>query len=197
MLSALRHDPVTARAMATLDGSERAAQLTPAWRASARRGSNPNVRAERAVTAWQKLETEHGQLRGFEHEKARAQIETRMKALAGAIKRDPPSGIRHALPFARARHRARLTARPLDAGENIERAIERSVARANAILEWSDRSGGVNDEQDKSDDEANSAAAAFEALRAEVSVLRRAVEAYRCRFATTGRPTTRQRSARS
>ena len=35
----------------------------------------------------------------------------------------------------------------------------------------------MNDEQDQSDDEANSAAAAFEELRAEISVLRRAVEA--------------------
>ncbi|WP_256033736.1 hypothetical protein [Methylocystis suflitae] len=34
----------------------------------------------------------------------------------------------------------------------------------------------MNDEQDKSEDEADSAAAAFEELRDEVSVLRRAVE---------------------
>ena len=35
----------------------------------------------------------------------------------------------------------------------------------------------MNDEQDEIDDEADSAAAAFEELRAEISVLRRAVEA--------------------
>ena len=89
LLSALRHDPAMGRAMAGLDGAERAAKLVAGMERERQAQLDPNVRAERAVAAWQKLEQEHGQLRGFEHEEARDQIEARMKTLAGAIKRDP------------------------------------------------------------------------------------------------------------
>ena len=129
LLSALRHDPVTARAMAGLDGAARAAQLVAGMERERQAQLDPNVRAERAVAAWQRLEKEHGQLRGFEHEEARGQIEARMKALAGVIKRDPQmeSVMRtrsRELGIERGSRLDRLTEE-----KNVERAISRSVTR--------------------------------------------------------------------
>ncbi len=129
LLSALRRDPAAQRAMATLDGAERAAQLVAGMERERQAQLDPNVRAERAVAVWRKLEKEHGQLRGFEHEEARGQIEARMKALAGAIKRDPQM---ESVMRARSRELgiergSRLDRLTLE--KNVERAIDRSVTR--------------------------------------------------------------------
>lgn len=74
---------------AGLEGAARAAQLVAGMERERQAQLDPNVRAERAVATWRKLEQEHGRLHGFEHGEARGQIEARMKALAGAIKCDP------------------------------------------------------------------------------------------------------------
>jgi hypothetical protein len=128
LLSALRHDPATQRAM-TLDGAERAAQLVAGMERERQAQLDPNVRAERAVAAWSKLEQEHRRLRGSEHEEARGRIEARMKTLAGAIKRDPQmeSAVRarsRELGIERGSKLDRLTEE-----KNVERAISRSVTR--------------------------------------------------------------------
>ena len=129
LLSALRHDPATARAMGGLEGAERGAQLVAGMERERQAQLDPNVRAERAVATWQRLEKEHGRLRSFEHEEARGQIEARMKTLAGAIKRDPQM---ESVMRARSRelgieHGSKLD--QLTREKNVERAIDRSVTR--------------------------------------------------------------------
>ena len=103
LLSVLRHDPATRAAM-TLEGPARATHLIDGMERERQAQRDPNVRAERAVAEWRKLEKEHGGLRGFEQHAARGKVEGRMKALAGAIKRDPQMEFGDARPLARARH---------------------------------------------------------------------------------------------
>ena len=129
LLSALRHDPATRRAMAGLEGAERAVQLVAGMERERQAQLDPNVRAERTVATWHKLEQEHGRLRGFEHEEARGQIEARMKTLAGAIKRDPQM---ESVMRARSRELGIERGSKLDRlteEKNVERAINRSVTR--------------------------------------------------------------------
>lgn len=129
LLSALRHDPATGRAMAGLEGAERAVQLVAGMERERQAQLDPNVRVERTVATWHKLEQEHGRLRGFEHEEARAQVEARMKALAGAIKRDPQM---ESVMRARSRELGIERGSKLDRlteEKNVERAINRSVTR--------------------------------------------------------------------
>ena len=134
LLSAVRHDPATRQAM-TLEGSDRATRLIAGMERERQAQRDPKIRAERAVAEWQRLEQEHGRLRGFEYEEARAQIEGRMKALAGAIKRDPQM---------ESIMRARLRELGIERGsrlekvieeKNLERALARSVKRERGI-EW-------------------------------------------------------------
>jgi hypothetical protein len=106
LLSALRYDPATRAAM-TLEGPERAARLMAGMERERQAQRDPNVRAERAVAEWQKLEREHGGLRGFEQDVARQD----RRANEGARWRHqarPSGGIYPARPLARARHRTRL-----------------------------------------------------------------------------------------
>ena len=129
LLSALRHDPAAQRAMAGLEGAERAAQLGAGMERERQAQLDPNVRAERTVATWHKLEQEHGRLRGSEHEEARGQIEARMKTLAGAIKRDPQM---ESVMRARSRELGIERGSKLDRlteEKNVERAINRSVTR--------------------------------------------------------------------
>jgi Ti-type conjugative transfer relaxase TraA len=132
LLSALRHDPVMRQAM-TFDGAERAAKLIDGMERERQAQRDPNVRAERAVAEWRKLEQEHGRLRGFDHGEARGKIEERMKALAGAIKRDPQV---ESIMRARSRElgieRGSRLERVIEE-KNVERAISRSVTRERDI----------------------------------------------------------------
>lgn len=128
LLSALRHDPA-ARAAINLDGPERAANLIDGMERERQARRDPNIRAERAVAEWRKLEKEHGGLRGFEQDVARGQIEERMKTLAGAIKRDPQM---EAMMRARSRELGIERGSRLEkviAEKNVERALARSVER--------------------------------------------------------------------
>jgi Ti-type conjugative transfer relaxase TraA len=128
LLSALRYDPSTRAAMA-LEGSARAARLMAGMERERQAQRDPNVRAERAVAEWRKLEKEHGGLRGFEQDAARGQIEERMKALAGAIKRDPQM---ESVLRARSREfgieRGSRLEKVIEE-KNLERALARSVER--------------------------------------------------------------------
>jgi hypothetical protein len=128
LLSALRHDPATRAAM-TLEGPERAERLIDGMERERQAQHDPNVRAERAVAEWRKLEKEHGGLRGFEQDAARGQIEERMKALAGAIKRDPQV---ESILRARSREfgieRGSRLEKVIEE-KNVERALARSVER--------------------------------------------------------------------
>jgi Ti-type conjugative transfer relaxase TraA len=87
--NAVEHNPAVARALNALKGQERTAQLVAGIRHEERVRLDPNLRAERLLKVWNGLEAEHRRLKGWEHDEARGKVETRMKALAGALKRDP------------------------------------------------------------------------------------------------------------
>jgi Ti-type conjugative transfer relaxase TraA len=128
LLSALRHDPATRQAM-TPEGPERAAKLIAGMERERQAQRDPNIRAERAVAEWRKLEQERGGLRGFEQDVARGQIEERMKTLAGAIKRDPQM---EQVMRARSRELGIERGSRLEKvieEKNVERALARSVER--------------------------------------------------------------------
>jgi hypothetical protein len=128
LLSALRHDPATRAAM-TLEGPERAAGLIAGMERERQAQRDPNIRAERAVAEWRKLENEHGGLRGFKQDMARGQIEERLRTLVGAIKRDPQM---ESVLRARSRELGIERGSRLEKvieEKNLERALARSVER--------------------------------------------------------------------
>lgn len=128
LLSALRHDPATRAAM-TLEGAERAAGLIAGMERERQAQRDPNIRAERAVAEWRKLEKEHGGLRGFKQDMARGQIEERLRTLVGAIKRDPQM---ESVLRARSRELGIERGSRLEKvieEKNVERALARSVER--------------------------------------------------------------------
>ena len=87
--NAVEHNPAVARALNSLKGRERAAQLVAGIRHEERVRQDPNLRAERLLKIWNGLEAEHRRLKGWEHDEARGHVETRMKALVHDLKRDP------------------------------------------------------------------------------------------------------------
>ncbi|WP_438853239.1 Ti-type conjugative transfer relaxase TraA [Brevundimonas nasdae] len=86
---ALRHEPATWRAMRDLRGPERGAELAGAIRHEAQVRADPNLRADRLVKDWKRLEAQQDRLDSWRHTGARQRVETRMKAVAGKLKRDP------------------------------------------------------------------------------------------------------------
>lgn len=86
---ALRHEPATWRAMKDLRGAERGVELAGAIRHEDRVRADPNLKADRLVKDWKWLEAQHDRLDGWRHRPARQQLEGRMTAMAGALKRDP------------------------------------------------------------------------------------------------------------
>jgi len=89
MHDALRHEITTWRAMRDLRGAERGTELAGAIRHEARVRRDPALKADRLVKEWQRLEAQHGRLDGWRHGLARGRLETRMKTMAGTLKRDP------------------------------------------------------------------------------------------------------------
>ncbi|HEX3365206.1 Ti-type conjugative transfer relaxase TraA [Phenylobacterium sp.] len=87
--NALRHEPATWRAMRDLRGTERGAELAGAIRHEERVRRDPALKADRLVKEWKRLEAQHERLDGWRHGEARRGLEGRMKAMAGALKRDP------------------------------------------------------------------------------------------------------------
>lgn len=87
--NAMRHEPATWRAMNELTGKERAAELAAGIRHEEQVQRDPNLRAERMVKEWKSLEARHERLDGWQHREARTQIESRLKSIAGTLKRDP------------------------------------------------------------------------------------------------------------
>ena len=87
--NALRHEPQTFRAMKQLRGPERTSELVAAIRHEDRVRRDPNLQAERLVKEWKGLEARQEKLSGWDQRGARERIETRMKSIAGQLKRDP------------------------------------------------------------------------------------------------------------
>lgn len=87
--NALRHETATWRAMRDLRGAERGTELAGAIRHEARVRRDPALKADRLVKEWKRLEAQHGRLDGWRHGLARGRLETRMRTMAGTLKRDP------------------------------------------------------------------------------------------------------------
>ncbi|OQM74096.1 Ti-type conjugative transfer relaxase TraA [Manganibacter manganicus] len=89
MVSAMRHDPETARTMTELSGRERVGQLVVGMDRERAMQADPNVRADRLINRWQELQGERKALRGWQHDEARGKVEGQMRKVAGMIERDP------------------------------------------------------------------------------------------------------------
>ncbi len=89
MISAMRHDPQTEHAMHQLSGRERVGQLVAGMDRERSLQADPNVRADRLINTWQKLQTERQNLQGWQHDEARGKVEGQMRKVADMIERDP------------------------------------------------------------------------------------------------------------
>jgi Ti-type conjugative transfer relaxase TraA len=87
--NALRHETATWRAMRDLRGAERGVELAGAIRHEERVRRDPALKADRLVKEFTRLEAQHGRLDGWRHGEARKNLEGRMTAIAGTLKRDP------------------------------------------------------------------------------------------------------------
>jgi Ti-type conjugative transfer relaxase TraA len=87
--SALRYDPATQEAMATMRGRERGAQLVAGIEREGEARRNPEIRAERLVKEWKGLEAERGKLRVWDQAEAWSKLDARMRSVAADLKRDP------------------------------------------------------------------------------------------------------------
>ncbi|MCQ9147714.1 Ti-type conjugative transfer relaxase TraA [Ochrobactrum sp. BTU2] len=89
MRSTLQHDPSTARAMTELSGRERVAHVIDGMKRENAALQDPNVRAERFVERWQELQGQRRELRGWQHDDARAKVESQMNGMTKSLERDP------------------------------------------------------------------------------------------------------------
>jgi Ti-type conjugative transfer relaxase TraA len=86
--SALEHQPGLRRAMMEMTGPERTARVLAAIRLEAQVRASPELRAERMVATWRRLEDQYDRL-GFGGDAvARGQVETRMQAFVAELKGD-------------------------------------------------------------------------------------------------------------
>ena len=88
LASALRHDSATLKSMSETQGPERALRLVAGMERERKAQLDPNVRAERFVAQWNRLEAEHAKVRGWEQRDLREKIETQMRGVAGEIGKD-------------------------------------------------------------------------------------------------------------
>jgi hypothetical protein len=91
LLAAMRDNPALERAMGEPQGRERTAQLVQGLREEHRIQQDPNLRADRVATAWDRLEQEHARISGWGPRETgmRQALEGRMKEMARDLKRDP------------------------------------------------------------------------------------------------------------
>ena len=89
MRSTLQNDPATARAMTELSGRERVAHVIDGMKRENAALQDPNVRAERFVDRWQELQGQRRELRGWQHDDARAKVESQMNGMTKSLERDP------------------------------------------------------------------------------------------------------------
>ncbi|NKL24212.1 Ti-type conjugative transfer relaxase TraA [Rhizobium leguminosarum] len=121
MSSALRHDPEVRQAMTELSGRERVGQLSAGMDRERAALADPDVRAERFVDRWQELRSERQELRGWQHDEARGQVEGQMRDMAQSLERDPPVE-------AILRDRSDdLGIRNLQQGQSLQRAMEKQL----------------------------------------------------------------------
>ena len=89
LFKALRYEPGALRAMQELEGPERAAKLLAGIEHEERIRRDPNLRAERLVKEWNRLEAQREELHGAENEEAREKVKGQVRELALEFKLEP------------------------------------------------------------------------------------------------------------
>ncbi len=120
----MENNPALERAMGELQGRERTTHLVAGLRDEHRIQQDPNLRAERLVTVWNRLEQEHARTDewGPRHEGVRLGLEARMKEVARDLKRDPR---------AEAIIRSRANELGIEPGSRLSRVLgERDIDKA-------------------------------------------------------------------
>lgn len=128
MRSTLENDPATARAMTELSGRERVAHVIDGMKRENAALQDPNVRAERFVNRWQELQGQRRELRGWQHDDARAKVENQMSGLAKSLERDP-----QAESLVRNRSRELGIGQELRRGQSIARELQEEMTRSRQI----------------------------------------------------------------
>jgi Ti-type conjugative transfer relaxase TraA len=123
MLSGLQHDPAMLSAMRELSGRERAGQLAAGLERERIAKADPHVRADRFVQGWQTLQAQRDKLEGWQHDKARGEVEERMRDLAKSIEGD-----RAAEAVLRQRHQE-LGVREVSGEHSLAQQMQRSLSR--------------------------------------------------------------------
>jgi len=132
---AMRHEPATWRAMKDLRGVARGVELAGAIRHEERVRADPNLKADRLVKNWTRLEAQHERLDGWRHRPARQRLEGRMTAIAGALKRDPDF---------ETLVRSRARALGIDQGSTLGRVMSAPSVRQAALVIGRDRDRGLS-----------------------------------------------------
>ena len=128
MRSTLENDPGTVRAMTELSGRERVAQVIEGMKRENAALQDPHVRAERFVDRWQELQEQRRELRGWQHDEARAEVESQMSGLAKSLERDP-----QAETIVRDRSRELGIEQDLRQGQSIARALQEDMTRGHRL----------------------------------------------------------------
>ena len=128
MCSTLQHDPATVRAMTELSGRERVAQVIEGMKRENAALQDPHVRAERFVDRWQELQEQRRELRGWQHDEARAKVESQMSGLAKSLERDP-----QAEALLRNRGRELGVGQELRQDQSVARALQEDMTRGHRL----------------------------------------------------------------
>lgn len=134
MVSTLRHDPQTARAMTELSSRERVAHVIDGMKRENAALQDPSVRAERFVNRWQELDGQRQKLRGWQHDEARGKVESHMSSLAKNLERDP-----QAESIVRHRSKELGIGKELGLDQSVARALQAQITRGQRI----DRGFGI------------------------------------------------------
>jgi hypothetical protein len=113
----------------------RGAELAGAIRHEERVRRDPALKADRLVKEWKRLEAQHDRLDGWRHGEARRGLEGRMKAMAGALKRDPQL---------ESLVRARAPAMGIGPGSTLARVMSAPTMQQAAMQIGRDRDRGMS-----------------------------------------------------
>lgn len=127
MVSAMRTDPQTEQAMHQLSGRQRVNQLVAGMDRERALQADPNVRADRLINTWQKLQTERQNLHGWQHDEARGKVEGQMRKVAEVIERDP-----QVESIVRSRSKE-IGISHVRQEQNVARVMEQSIRRGRSI----------------------------------------------------------------
>ena len=110
--------------MSGLAGHERVAGLIAGMDRERAALADPSVRAERFVERWRDLSEQRQALSGWQHDKARTEVEARMQAMGRSLERDP-----QVESILQNRRQELGISRIAREGDGIARDLERSVQR--------------------------------------------------------------------